>query len=235
MSGQPKEARGFAMSRPGCSTSTTRSIRPHCNLFTQVDGRIGDYIARAARPPPRGGARLQKDYYRALRHDAGGADGRPRHQSRRLPRLRPRHRPSPVQPHPGARRRDRRAAGPEVHLHQRLACACREGGRAPRRHAPLRRTSSTSSRRVLARSRREATYRPLHRTPRRRPRATPRCSRTSRATSPPAHALGMTTRAGRGRQRVPSMAGERVVDRAYARISITGRRLAAFLAEIGPR
>ncbi len=38
--------RASTMSRPGCSTSTTRSIPPDCNLFAQIDQRMGEFIAQ---------------------------------------------------------------------------------------------------------------------------------------------------------------------------------------------
>ena len=69
--------------------------------------------------------RLQKDYLQALRHHDARADGRARHEAGRLPGVRAQDRPFAAVAEPGARRRDREAARPQAHPHQRHAQARR--------------------------------------------------------------------------------------------------------------
>ena len=49
---------------PGSSTSTTRSTRPQCNLFAEVDQRMGEFIAKYLGVPFEHARHLQKSYYR---------------------------------------------------------------------------------------------------------------------------------------------------------------------------
>ena len=124
-----------ARSRPGCSTSTTRSIRT-----TSISGsRSTIASARSSRisckrhqgrgvPRPEG-------LLQALRHHHARADGRARHEARRLSGVRARDRPFAAGAEPGAGRRDREAARPQADPHQRHPQA-RRGGDEAARHRP---------------------------------------------------------------------------------------------------
>ena len=110
----------------------------HTNLFAQVDTRIRDYVQRLLKVDAEEAHRIQKDYYRRY-----GTTLRGLMEERGI-------QPddflayvhdidhSPVEPDPVLASAIARAAGAEVHLHQRLAGPRRKGGRAPRLHRPLR-------------------------------------------------------------------------------------------------
>ena len=51
------------MSRPGCSISTTRSIRASCRLFDQIDGRMGEFVSRLLEVDYAEAKTLQKGYF----------------------------------------------------------------------------------------------------------------------------------------------------------------------------
>ena len=117
------------MSRPGCSTSTTRSIPADCNLFAEIDQRMGEFIAERFGVSQDEAQRMRKTYYYEHGTTLAG-----------LMRL---HDVSPnafldyvhdidlsvIAPAPELRRRARCAAGAQVRLHQRLAPPCRGGDR----------------------------------------------------------------------------------------------------------
>ena len=56
--------RGFQHSTPGSSISTTRFYPATCNLFAEVDQRMGEFIAKAIGVPFEHARHLQKTYYR---------------------------------------------------------------------------------------------------------------------------------------------------------------------------
>ena len=64
-----------------------------CNLFAEVDHRMGAFIAKHLGVPLEHARHLQKSYYRALRHDALRPHAGAQDRSARLPRIRARHRP----------------------------------------------------------------------------------------------------------------------------------------------
>ena len=129
-----------------------------CNLFAQVDRRMGEFIARYLGVPYEYARHLQKTYYRQFGTTLSG--------------LMQVHRMDPkafldyvhdidLRLHargPRAGGRHRAPARPQADLHQRLAPPCRARCRQARRAAPTSRTSTTSSPPSSCRSRTPACY-----------------------------------------------------------------------------
>ena len=159
------------------------TLYPHdLNLWQQIDERIRAFVADFLKVTKDEALPRPEGLLQALRHHDARADDRARHEARRLPRLRAPDRSFAAGAEPGARRRDRRAARPQAHPHQRHAQACRSRDASGSTSTSISRTCSTSSPPTSSRSRRR---RPIDRflsstaSIRRRPR----CSRTWRAIS----------------------------------------------------
>ena len=63
-----------------------------CNLFAQVDQRMGEFIANHLGVPFEYARHLQKSYYRQFGTTLAGLDARSQNAARAIPGLRPRHR-----------------------------------------------------------------------------------------------------------------------------------------------
>ena len=123
------------MSTPGCSISTTRSIR-----ITSICGsrsmRASATLSRSFLKLSAGrSARDPEGLLPPLRHHHARHDDRARHGRRRLSHLRARHRPFAARAESGDGRCDRRTARPQADPHQRLARPCRRRAGAAR-HRP---------------------------------------------------------------------------------------------------
>ena len=109
-----------------------------CNLFAQVDQRMGEFIANHLGVPFEYARHLQKSYYRQFGTTLAGL--------MRVHKMLPE--PfldyvhdidlSVVPEAPALRERHRPSARSQAHLHQRLARACRTRRRQARRARPLR-------------------------------------------------------------------------------------------------
>ena len=183
----PKSLRSTAarlsiMSTPGCSTSTTRSIR-----ITSTCGSRSMSASAISSPIPQSvegrGVPDAEGLLPPLRHHHARHDDRARRAIRRLSRLCAPDRSFAAGAQSGAGRGARKTARPQAHPHQRHAEPCR------RRHAAARHRSSIS-RHVFDIVAAELEPKPaaadLSNVPgaaRRRCRPRPRCSRISRAIS----------------------------------------------------
>ena len=58
-----------------------------CNLFAQIDRRMGEFIQNSFGIPLEEAQRLRQSVLLRARHDACGARAAPRHLARRFPRL----------------------------------------------------------------------------------------------------------------------------------------------------
>ncbi len=109
-----------------------------CNLFAEVDQRMGDFIAKYLGVPFEHARHLQKSYYRQFGTTLSGLMQRAQDRPAAVPRLRARHRPAPLCEAPELGGRDGGATGAQADLHQRLAPACRAGRRKARRARSVR-------------------------------------------------------------------------------------------------
>ena len=160
-------SRALRGSTPGSSTSTTRSTRATPTSTPRSTAASATTSSGSSSSTLDEAHQLQKDYYRrygttlrGLIVEHGIAPDDFLDYVHDIDH-------SPVEADPRAGRGDRTAAGPEVHPHQRLAAARREGRRAARRHPPFRRHLRHRPLRAPAEAE-PRDLRPLHRGDRRR-------------------------------------------------------------------
>ena len=123
--------------RPGCSISTTRSIRITCSgsRSTSASAPTSPNFLKVSKDEA---FRVQKDYYKRYGTTMRGLMTEHGTESRRLSRIRAPDRPFAARAQSGARRRDREAAGPQTHPHQRHPQARRRGDAAARNRSAFR-------------------------------------------------------------------------------------------------
>ena len=105
---QMPPARDFPRSRPGCSISTTRSIRTTSISGSRWTSASATTSRASSRSAARGGLPRAEGLLQALRHLDARADDRARHEARRFPRLRASDRSFAARAEPGARARPSR-------------------------------------------------------------------------------------------------------------------------------
>ena len=159
-----------ATSTPGCSTSTTPSIRPSRGFMGLIERRMTDFVVRVTGLPRDEACALQKRYLARARHDPGRPDGR---TTASIPHdfLADVHDVplDALAPDPALRAALDAPAGPAAGLHQRRRPSTPSGCWSSWASPTCSTTSSTSARPTTCPSPHPATFARMIARPRRRP------------------------------------------------------------------